>query len=251
MSLPPGLRPPLKRGPKPQYIEETVPVQSSDDPPDFESHVVLRVPEDCVSRIEKIILSEGGKHEDFAINLNADARHSTVRIGNQLLSGKILDLPTITEVHKTLDNKSLYKVADVSQILVCTHDSINSIASTSAGLSDATEDPQKLAKKAARQWQYPHGLTPPMKSARKKRFRKTKKKKFMDAPEVEKELKRLLRADLEADSVKWEIVEGNAADVGGVTDEGVTHHHRSERHVNYPSSSDDESDIFEEDEKDD
>lgn len=45
-----------------------------------------------------------------------------------------------------------------------------------------------------------------MKSVRHRRFRKTKKKKYMDAPEVEKELKRLLRADLDADSVRWEIV---------------------------------------------
>ncbi|VDK71052.1 unnamed protein product [Cylicostephanus goldi] len=57
-----------------------------------------------------------------------------------------------------------------------------------------------------KQWQYPHGLTPPMKSVRQRRFRKTKKKKYMEAPEVERELKRLLRADLEADSFRWEIV---------------------------------------------
>ncbi|KHJ81652.1 hypothetical protein OESDEN_18660 [Oesophagostomum dentatum] len=45
-----------------------------------------------------------------------------------------------------------------------------------------------------------------MKSVRQRRFRKTKKKKYMEAPEVERELKRLLRADLEADSFRWEIV---------------------------------------------
>ena len=105
---------------------------TTDDPPEFESHVVLRVPEDCVSRIEKIINTDG-KLEEFSINLNADARNTTIRIGNQLLNGKILDLPTVTEVHKTLDNKSLYKVADVSQILVCTHDSINPAASSTSG----------------------------------------------------------------------------------------------------------------------
>lgn len=48
-------------------------------------------------------------------------------------------------------------------------------------------------------------VTPPMKSVRKRRFRKTKKKKYMDAPELERELKRLLRADLEATSVRWEV----------------------------------------------
>uniref|UniRef100_A0A1I7ULG8 TAFII55_N domain-containing protein n=1 Tax=Caenorhabditis tropicalis TaxID=1561998 RepID=A0A1I7ULG8_9PELO len=238
----------MKRGPKPQFIEDTPLPAASDDPPDFESHVVLRVPEDCVDRIEKIILSDG-RQEDFAINLNADARSSTIRIGNQLLNGKVLDLPTITEVHKTMDNKSLFKVADVSQILVCTHDSVISSDVPSTSTADPAEDDQKLAKKAVKQWQYPHGLTPPMKCARKKRFRKTKKKKFMDAPEVEKELKRLLRADLEADSVKWEIVEGNKE--GGVADEGLTHHHRSERHGDYPSSSEEESDFNDDDDRDD
>lgn len=44
-----------------------------------------------------------------------------------------------------------------------------------------------------------------MKSVRKRRFRKTKKKKYMDAPEVERELKRLLRADIEASSSRWEV----------------------------------------------
>ncbi|CAP24434.2 Protein CBR-TAF-7.2 [Caenorhabditis briggsae] len=242
MSLASGTRIPLKRGPKPQVFEEAPITTPTDDPPEFESHIVLRVPEDCVDRIEKIIETDG-KVEDFAINLNSDARNSTLRIGNRLLNGKILDLPTITEVHKTLDDKSLYKVADVSQILVCTHDSINAI--TPSALSDVTEDPQAAAKKAAKQWQYPHGLTPPMKCARKKRFRKTKKKKLMDAPEVETELKRLLRADLEADSVRWEIVEGGAEDGGGV-DEGVA---RTQGHVNYPSSSDEESDPMADDDE--
>lgn len=208
---------------------------------------MLRVPEDCVDRIEKIIASDG-KVEDFSINLNADARNATVRIGNMLLNGKVLDLPTITEVHKTMDNKNLYKVADVSQIVVCTHDSINPISSTSnpSTSTNGAEDAAKAAKKAARQWQYPHGLTPPMKCARKKRFRKTKKKKFMDAPEVEKELKRLLRADLDAESVRWEIVEGGAED-GGAADESSS---RSRSHVNYPSSSEEDSDVADE-EKDD
>lgn len=48
-------------------------------------------------------------------------------------------------------------------------------------------------------------VTPPMKNVRRRRFRKTKKKKYMDAPEVERELKRLLRADLEAHSVRYEV----------------------------------------------
>lgn len=46
-----------------------------------------------------------------------------------------------------------------------------------------------------------------MKNVRKRRFRKTLKKKNVELPEIEKEVKRLLRVDNEAVNVKWEIVE--------------------------------------------
>lgn len=65
------------------------------------------------------------------------------------------------------------------------------------------KDPNKVDKK----YLYPHGVTPSMKNVRKRRFRKTLKKKNVELPEIEKEVKRLLRVDNEAVNVKWEIVE--------------------------------------------
>ena len=53
---------------------------------------------------------------------------------------------------------------------------------------------------------YPHGIAAPMKNCRKRRFRKTLKKKYVEAPEIEKEVKRLPRVDYEAVSVKWEVI---------------------------------------------
>lgn len=52
----------------------------------------------------------------------------------------------------------------------------------------------------------PHGIAPPMKNVRKRRFRKTLKKKYVEAPEIEKEVRRLLRVDNEAVSVRWELI---------------------------------------------
>lgn len=137
---------------------------------------------------------------------------------------------------KTIDKKNVYKVADASQIMICSHD-LQPITETSLQ-SDVSKS------KRDKMWQWPHGrelffhtffllvnilrkksgrnmlkqiinslliivqfvsVTPPMKSVRKRRFRKTKKKKYMDAPEVERELKRLLRADIEATSSRWEV----------------------------------------------
>ncbi|CAI5444057.1 unnamed protein product [Caenorhabditis angaria] len=200
-----------------------------DEVQDWENHIILRVPEDCVDRLNKIALDEAQKGEEVAINVLPDLRHAQIRLGNRILSGKFMDLPCVNEVYKTLDKKNVYKVADLNQILVCSHDVVNpNLASTSTSSnstsSAAANDPNdaKIAKKEARQWHYPHGLTPPMKSARRRRFRKTKKKKYMDAPEVEKELKKLLRADLEADSVRWEIVEDKKNESAQVKEENIT-----------------------------
>ena len=45
-----------------------------------------------------------------------------------------------------------------------------------------------------------------MKNVRKRRFRKTLKKKYVEAPEIEKEVRRLLRVDNEAVGVRWELI---------------------------------------------
>lgn len=53
---------------------------------------------------------------------------------------------------------------------------------------------------------YPHGITKPLKNVRKRRFRKTLKKKYIDFPEIEKEVKRLLKQDNDAINVRFEFV---------------------------------------------
>lgn len=64
------------------------------------------------------------------------------------------------------------------------------------------KDPNKVDKK----FLWAHGITPPCKNVRKRRFRKTLKKKNVEAPEIEKEVKRLLRVDNEAVKVEFEII---------------------------------------------
>jgi hypothetical protein len=50
------------------------------------------------------------------------------------------------------------------------------------------KDPHKVDKK----YLWPHGLGPPLKNCRKRRFRKTRKKKYVEAPEIEKEVRKII-----------------------------------------------------------
>lgn len=137
----------------------------------------------------------------FSVKIEDDMRHGEVRIDHWLLPAKVVDLPTVVESLKTIDSKGFYKTADICQLLLCRYE------------EDAVTDeesPQKAKKKDSikvdKKYLWPHGITPPVKNARKRRFRKTLKKKYVEAPEIEKEVKRLLRIDNDAISIKWEVI---------------------------------------------
>ncbi|KFD49456.1 hypothetical protein M513_09641 [Trichuris suis] len=169
---------------------------NAEDPIELESHFILRLPPDVAKSLNSV-LTEGMLLDELQINLDSDMRTGKVKFNDREMHASLVDLPCIVETLKTMDKKSFYKVTDVAQLLVCREGA----AEPPVDLEESS-DPKKREK----QHQWPHGITPPLKNVRKRRFRKTLRKKYMDAPELEKELKRLLRADIEAASIKWEIV---------------------------------------------
>jgi transcription initiation factor TFIID subunit 7 len=88
-----------------------------------------------------------------------DPRRAVVRIRRTLYGAKLVDLPTIIESSKTLDRKSLYKTADICQMLV---------------VGDAISHEETILAYPSRpsDYAYPHGITPPLRWVRKRRFRK-------------------------------------------------------------------------------
>ncbi|KAK9370409.1 TAFII55 protein conserved region-domain-containing protein [Lipomyces kononenkoae] len=104
-----------------------------------------------------------------------DPRHAAVGIRDKLFFAVLVDLPTIIEAQKTLDRKNIYKVADICQMLIVLDEIVSEeqvVGFKSRVLPDS--DLQKPENKGNRKEElpYPHGITPPMRFARSRRFRK-------------------------------------------------------------------------------
>lgn len=172
---------------------------------DLETQFILRLPEEPAAVLREAIQSGNSIKERLFISLENDLRRGMVRLDNSYLYAKVMDLPTTVEAMKTIDKKSFYKTADISQVLICKEEPFGDpvTGELESPQKNKKKDPNKVDKK----YLYPHGITPSLKNVRKRRFRKTLKKKNVELPEIEKEVKRLLRVDNEAVNVKWEIVE--------------------------------------------
>lgn len=172
-------------------------------PAELESQCILRLPPEP-AKVLREALRSGSVHlkDRLMIKLENDMRYGEVRVDHWLMHAKVVDLPTIVESLKTIDNKSFYKTADICQLLICKEEDDQTTTDEESPVKTKKKDPNKVDKK----FLWPHGITPPLKNVRRRRFRKTLKKKYVEAPEIEKEVKRLLRVDNDAVSVKWEVI---------------------------------------------
>ncbi|KAH7107011.1 TAFII55 protein conserved region-domain-containing protein [Auriculariales sp. MPI-PUGE-AT-0066] len=143
----------------------------------FEEQFILRVPEgSSLDRVRKIAESREAT-PDISFKFR-DSRRGVFTIGNKLFNTKLVDLPNIIESHKTLDKKALFKVADISQMLVL-------------------EDPEHAPPGGSSTFNvdefiWNSGITPPLKRT---------------IETVEAEVERLLQADADADKVQWNVLE--------------------------------------------
>jgi len=114
-----------------QYDRE---LDSDDEDLAFEEQFILRMPtgEDC-EKLRKVIASrEVGDDVWFKFKgaclvliyyiqishclITPDSRRAVFHVGNNLYSAKLVDLPCIVESQKTVDNKQMFKVADICQV---------------------------------------------------------------------------------------------------------------------------------------
>ncbi|XP_021708299.1 transcription initiation factor TFIID subunit 7 [Aedes aegypti] len=183
--------------------EKPVKSEPKRDEVELETQIIMRMPVEPARILREAIQTGANNLKDrLSIRLDNDLRYGEVRFDHWLLHAKVVDLPTIVESLKTIDNKNFYKTADLCQLMICKEEPDQPSAEEESPNKNKKKDPNKVDKK----FLWPHGITPPCKNVRKRRFRKTLKKKYVEAPEIEKEVKRLLRVDNEAVNVKWELI---------------------------------------------
>ncbi|XP_045447404.1 transcription initiation factor TFIID subunit 7-like [Melitaea cinxia] len=175
--------------------------RESEYPTQLESQFIIRLPQEPAKVLSELIKSGENFKNRLRIQINDDSRHGELRLDHWLLHAKIVDLPTIVESWKTIDRKSLYKSADICQMMICKEE-LDETTEEETPIKNKKRDPLKVDKK----YLWPHGITPPTKNVRRRRFRKTLRKKCAESPEIEKEVKRLLRADNDALSFTWEVI---------------------------------------------
>jgi len=183
----------------------------ADGPPvELENQFILKLPSEPALALKEAIRSGASNlKERLFIQLEPDKgsnnqylRRGHVQFDGWNFTSRLVDLPTIVESHKTIDSKTFYKTADICQLLICKEGEESEEEEPPSSPVKKKKDINKVDKK----YLWPHGMAPPLKNCRKRRFRKTLRKKYVEAPEIEKEVKRLLRVDNEAVSVKWEVI---------------------------------------------
>ncbi|EAU88815.2 transcription initiation factor tfiid 55 kDa subunit [Coprinopsis cinerea okayama7 len=168
-------------------------LDSDDEDLSFEEQFILRFPPgEDLEKLRKMVANREVSNDVWF--KFKDSRRAVFHIGNNLYSAKLVDLPCIIESQKTLDNKQMFKVADICQART------NMLV-----VEDKIQDESQVANQRnfnIDDFVWPHGITPPLHHVRKRRFRKRVNRRTIES--VEQEVERLLEEDAAATEVKYE-----------------------------------------------
>ncbi|CAM8945807.1 unnamed protein product [Rhodiola kirilowii] len=119
----------------------------------MEEQFILRVPLSVAEKIESLLNNNASSSDDIPLDLSfsEDGRTGNFTIGDDQFPASLLDLPCVVESYKSYDDNVLIKTADVGQMIMLKENSDHSAIDT---------------------LEYRHGLTPPMRDVRKRRFRR-------------------------------------------------------------------------------
>ncbi|KAB0395584.1 hypothetical protein E2I00_002794 [Balaenoptera physalus] len=187
--------------------------RSQDEPPcELEDQFILRLPLEHASTVRKIVRSGSAAMKDkLKIDLLSGGRDAVVGVEGVSLPAKLVDLPCVIESLKTLDKKTFFKTADISQLL------------HHLGMSGREGSAKQQKRLVVPDFKQIEEVSSPEEEDISARHRVLSDVtgipsptlvQHIDSPDVEKQVKRLLCSDTEAVSVRWEVVaEGETEEI--------------------------------------
>ncbi|KAJ5273627.1 hypothetical protein N7478_008752 [Penicillium angulare] len=134
--------------------------------PAIEEQFILRMlpGEDCEYLRQAI--NERKLGSEFAFKpLNREGRRAVMTIRDKMYAASLVDLPCIIEGMKSWDRRGWYKSADICQMLLI----LGQVKSEQEALEYPL--PAEIEQPDDKTLHYPHGVAPPLKWVRKRRFR--------------------------------------------------------------------------------
>ncbi|KAJ5085149.1 hypothetical protein N7532_009920 [Penicillium argentinense] len=136
------------------------------DPAIEEQFILRMMPGDDCEYLRQAINERRFDKSEFCFKaLTRDGRRAIFKIRQQQYAAAMVDLPCIIEGMKSWDRRGWYKTADISQMLLVLGPVANEEEAMNHPLPPEVQhpDPKTLL--------YPHGLAPPLRWVRKRRFR--------------------------------------------------------------------------------
>lgn len=157
--------------------------------PAIEEQFILRMlpGEDCEYLRQAINERRFDKSEFSFKPLNREGRRAVLKVRDQMYAASLVDLPCIVEGMKSWDRRGWYKSADICQMLLVLGPVSSDQEALDFPLPDEIEHPDDKTL------HYPHGLAPPLRWVRKRRFRDRVSSRTIE--QVEKAVEDLVAQD--------------------------------------------------------
>ncbi|KAL2860942.1 transcription initiation factor TFIID subunit 7 family protein [Aspergillus lucknowensis] len=157
--------------------------------PAIEEQFILRMlpGEDC-EYLRRAITERRFDRSEFSFKpLTREGRRSVLKIRDKQYAATLVDLPCIVEGMKSWDRRGWYKSADICQMLLV----LGPIATEAEAMDYPL--PSEIQRLDDKTLQYPHGLAPPLRWVRKRRFRDRLSTRTIE--QVERQVEDLIAQD--------------------------------------------------------
>ena len=174
------------------------------DPAVEEQFILRMVPgEDCEYLRQAINERRFDKGEFAFKPLTREGRRAILKIRDKQYVAALVDLPCIIEGMKSWDKRGWYKSADICQMLLVLGQVTNDKEAMEYPLPPEIQFPDDKTL------QYPHGLTPPLRWVRKRRFRERVSTRTIE--QVENAVEELINQDeMSMDGPQYELLDSAA-----------------------------------------